>query len=64
MNMLQFQVMLILLSFAKDQLNARQFLRQVDVRASTADGLLNAGECDELFFNMGCFFSSKRTRSE
>jgi hypothetical protein len=53
MNMLQYQVTLKVLEFASGHLNAASFLGVQDIRASTADGLGNLGECDDLFFVVG-----------
>jgi hypothetical protein len=53
MNMLQYQVTLKILEFASGHLNAASFLGVQDIRASTADGLGNLGECDDLFFIVG-----------
>jgi dedicator of cytokinesis protein 3 len=53
MTMLQFQVTLQVLDFAAGHLNAAGFLGVQDIRASTADGLLNPAECDALFFVVG-----------
>jgi len=53
MTMLQYQVTLQILNFAAGQLNAAGFLGVQDIRASTADGLLNPDECDAIFFVVG-----------